>query len=240
MAEKSAANVRAVSSRTDLVTETCERLRDLIIAGRLAPGAPIIERQAADRLGVSRSTIRSALQRLEQQGYVLSTALRKYSRVVVAPLTIDDMEDLYNVVGAIDGLGASRAACLGSQAREILVSELRVLNRDLLDSSRVQRNFNRAYEIDSEFHRLYVTATAPPRLLAQYSMLSPQTERYGRLYASALIDEIGRSVDEHEAIIQAVAAGDSEAARRAAEANWRHAVERFRQEISRVGERGTW
>ena len=46
------------------------RLRELIVSGRLAPGAPLIETDLSKRLGVSRTPVRAALQRLQQEGFV--------------------------------------------------------------------------------------------------------------------------------------------------------------------------
>jgi DNA-binding GntR family transcriptional regulator len=58
------------------------------------------------------------------------------------------------------------------------------------------------------------------------------------MYTYALYDQIGTSAAEHEAIIDAIADGDGDAAREAAEANWRNAAERFRRFMDVAGERG--
>ena len=54
----------------DRGTQAYEHLRELIVLGRLAPGSRLIETEIADRLGLSRTPIRSALQRLMQEGYI--------------------------------------------------------------------------------------------------------------------------------------------------------------------------
>ena len=66
------------------------RLRDLIVQGLLAPGSRIVETEIASRLGVSRTPVREALQRLQQEGYVMGSPGAQQSRLTVAPLTRDE------------------------------------------------------------------------------------------------------------------------------------------------------
>src|SRR5205823_10089517 len=70
------------------------RLRELIVGGLLAPGSRIVETEIAMRLGVSRTPVREALQRLLQEGYVIDTLGAQQSRLTVAPLTRDDVHEL--------------------------------------------------------------------------------------------------------------------------------------------------
>src|ERR671939_877763 len=88
------------------------RLRDLIVQGSVAPGSRIIETEIATRLGVSRTPVREALQRLQQEGFVNGTPGAQQSRLTVAPLTRDDVHELLDIVGALEGLGARRAAAM--------------------------------------------------------------------------------------------------------------------------------
>src|ERR1041385_372458 len=73
------------------------RLRDLIVQGSLAPGSRIVETEIATRLGVSRTPVREALQRLQQEGFVMGAPGAQQSRLTVAPLTRDDVYELLNV-----------------------------------------------------------------------------------------------------------------------------------------------
>src|SRR5688500_13415152 len=86
------------------------RLRDLIVQGSLAPGSRIVETEIATRLGVSRTPVHEALQRLQQEGFVMGAPGAQQSRLTVAPLTQDDVHELLDIVGALEGLGARRAA----------------------------------------------------------------------------------------------------------------------------------
>src|SRR5213082_491994 len=98
------------------------RLRDLIVQGLLAPGSRIVETEIAARLGVSRTPVREALQRLQQEGFVMGTPGAQQSRLTVAPLTRADVHELLNIVGALEGLGAYEAASLDETRRRALAA----------------------------------------------------------------------------------------------------------------------
>src|SRR6478735_5444624 len=106
------------------------RLRDLIVQGLLSPGSRIVETEIATRLGVSRTPVREALQRLQQEGYVMGSPGAQQSRLTVAPLTRDDVYELLNIVGALEGMGARNAALLPATERRNLSRDLKNLNAE--------------------------------------------------------------------------------------------------------------
>jgi DNA-binding GntR family transcriptional regulator len=231
---------RRVVERGDRVTLAYHKLRELIVLGRLAPGSRIIETVVASRLGVSRTPVRAALQRLQQEGYVV-TSPGQQSRMSVAPVTQEDAIELFGMVSAVEGLAAHGAARKSLQERIAVAAELRAINADLLRAaSAAGRDVNRVFELDLRFHRVVVEAGAGPRLIALHDSFKPQSERYGRLYSSALIDEIATSVHEHEEVVRAMEHGDGPAAEAAMRKNWSNASERLSQVIDTLGERGTW
>ena len=247
MAERSeirpvvAADGRPHPQRGDRVTLAYRRLRELIVTGRLAPGSRIIETSVADRLGVSRTPVRAALQRLQQEGYVVVTSPGQQSRMAVAPLTQEDAIELFGMVSAVEGLAANGAARRPAELRARVVAELRTLNADLLKASTSDaRDVNRVFTLDERFHRRVVEFGAGQRLLALHDSIKPQSERYGRIYSSALIDEMVSSVREHEAVINAIESADAEAAETAMRRNWINASQRLANVIDTLGERGTW
>src|SRR5690625_9106 len=111
----------------DRESSVYERLRELIVHGRLAPGSRIIETEIADRLSVSRTPVRSALQRLQQEGYIVSVSSGKQARPMVAPLTQGDAWEVFDIVGGVEGLAGRLAAALGERERAELSSHLEVL-----------------------------------------------------------------------------------------------------------------
>jgi DNA-binding GntR family transcriptional regulator len=217
------------------------RLRELIVEGQLAPGSRIVETEIASRLGVSRTPVREALQRLLQEGFVIDTLGAQQSRLTVAPLTREDVHELLTVVGALEGIAARHATALPDDARAALARALRDANEAFHGAARAAPiDHEQLYDADERFHRRIVEAGAGPRLLALYNAVKPQAERYIRMYISLLTDDVGVSVAEHDAIARAVVDGRSDDAEHAVETNWRHAADRLSRVIELAGERGAW
>jgi len=217
-----------------------ERLRDLIIDGRLAPGARIVETDVAARLGVSRTPVRGALQRLQQEGFVVDSPTLRQTRPTVAPLTSDDARDLFLLVGALEGLAAYRAALGSATERAALAASLAQINDAFAAAATAARpDHTRIFELDERFHRGYM-GSAGPRVLAIHDTVKPQAERYERLYVSMLTAELHTSVVEHRAIVKAIRGGNAPGAQAAVETNWRNAAERLASVVAASGERGRW
>lgn len=223
------------------MNEAYARLRELIVWGRLAPGTRIIERDLAQRLDISRTPLRGALQRLQQEGYVTSGGTGRQSRLSVSPLTIQDARELFAIVATVEGLAGRFAALLPSVERGEVVDRLVLLNTDLLRAGVDDRPDSPwIFELDRDFHRTYVEGAAGPRLLALHDAIKPQAERYNRLYTQALVPEIRTSVQEHEAIIRGIDEGDPDRAEQAIRTNFLNAAERLSGIIASLGERGSW
>lgn len=228
------------NGRSDHVSRVYHELRSLIVSGQLPPGARVAERAVVERLGLSRTPVRSALHRLQQEGFVASSGFGRDQRLFVTPLTQSDGRELLLIVGHLEGLAAREAAMLPTERRRALVRSLREINREIGVASKSRGNHARAFELDLAFHNSYVEGIASPRLLALHRAIKPQSERYTRLYVSVLLDELPTSVKEHELIVRGIAAGDPDVAQRSVETNWRNASERLERVIADLGERGLW
>ncbi len=236
-----AARGDATAGRGESVGRAYAQLRELIVRGRLAPGTRIVESDIAARLGVSRTPTRSALHRLQQEGYIVAAEGTREQRLMVAPLTQDDARELFHIVGQLEALAARQAAELPAAARGALVRTLRRLNGELAAAAHGERpDPMRLFDADTAFHHAYVEGGGGPRLLALHDAIKPQSERYVRLYISSLVDEIDTSVAEHDAIIRHVEAGEPQAAHAAVDTNWRNAAGRLGRVIEALGERGSW
>lgn len=231
--------IATVPVRTDAIrsNHAYRTLRDLIAHGRLAPGTRVGENELGRRLGMSRTPVRSALQRLRQEGYILVEGEGRTSRTLVAPLTREDAHEVFDIVAALEGVAARMAASLAPAARRDIVTRMRRLNAELRAISKARvADPERRFQNDVEFHQCYVEV-AGRRLKALHDAVKPQAERYIRVYISLLV---GTSTAEHDAIIEALASGEPERAQRATEANWRNAAERLARVIDTAGEKGSW
>jgi DNA-binding GntR family transcriptional regulator len=85
-----------------------------------------------------------------------------------------------------------------------------------------------------------VSAGAGPRLSTLHQAIEPQEERYWRLYASSIINDLTLSTEEHDAIITALTAGDADQLEAALKLNWENGCKRLAHVIEVFGERGSW
>jgi DNA-binding GntR family transcriptional regulator len=105
-----------------------ERLRGLLVSGRIAPGSRLIELDIARRLGVSRTPVREAVQRLAHEGLARPVGGGAKAQFAAAPATRDDLADLFAIVGALEGLAGRGVARLRPDARRTLAAELTARN----------------------------------------------------------------------------------------------------------------
>src|ERR1700704_5850663 len=120
---------RRAASASERANRLYDSLRGMIVRGQLAPGARIVETEVAERFGVSRTPVRAAFQRLEREGYVIASTPHQ-ARMTVAPLTREDVGELLEIVGELEGLAARSAARLDEAKRESLAKELAALNAE--------------------------------------------------------------------------------------------------------------
>ncbi|HEY1949555.1 MAG TPA: GntR family transcriptional regulator [Bryobacteraceae bacterium] len=225
-----------------LGTSAYQQLRDMIVNGKLAPGTWVIEADLAARLGYSRTPIRGALQLLQQEGYVVGSSNgSSKSRMLVAPLTKEDARELYSIIGHLEGLSARLTAQLPLAQRQETIQRLKGFNAGLAELAKAHHSdAQRIFELDLDFHRTVVEASAGPRLREIHRTVQPQAERYWRLYAGAILEDLSKSVAEHAEIIAAILAGDADKAELGIQRNWQNGADRLAQVIDMLGERGSW
>jgi len=207
-----------------------ETIRELIVLGKLAPGTWVIEGELARHLNMSRTPIRGALQQLQRDGFLLEQKGATKSRMVVAPLTREDADDLYSIIARVEGLCGGRIAKMPGPFRADIAKQLGAVNAKLRAIIRTKplRN-DQIFLLDQSFHKIIVQAGAGARLQILHASVESQTQRYWRLYASPIFLNLKHSVAEHEAIIDAILKGDPELVERAIQRNWAGGTERLDQ-----------
>jgi DNA-binding GntR family transcriptional regulator len=233
---------REIPGKDDLVTQAYRTLRELIASGSLAPGTRIIETELAERIGVSRTPLRSALHRLRQEGWLAGTADGgKHLRLSVSSTTESDARELYEIIAAVEGLASRWAANLPAGPRARLADDLDAANESMrLEAARPDADPQRVFEFHSAFHVRMVEGVNAPRLYTLHAAIKPQSDRYRRIYGSALVPVAAEAAAEQKAVVDAIRAGEPADAERLARANWINAAERMCSIIRRVGERGSW
>ena len=129
------------------------RLRELILAGELPSGARITELAIVEKLGVSRTPIRAALMRLEQEGLLEALVNGGY---VVRTFTERDVSEAIELRGTLEGLSARLAAERG--AAEVLLIEARAclgeIDAVLIQLALDDDAFRRYVTLNQKFHNL--------------------------------------------------------------------------------------
>jgi DNA-binding GntR family transcriptional regulator len=181
--------------------QVLEHLREEILSNRLEPGAELNEVALANSLGVSRGPLREALGRLAAEGLVTITPRRG---AIVTKLTKQEFIDAYQVRGALESL-ATRVAVpnLTDEDR----AELHRMARDMRECAKAD-DAAEFFEINRRFHDKLVAASGNRRLLEMHQQLLGQM---GRLLqkSAQLRGGLGESAAAHEAILEAVDAGDA-------------------------------
>lgn len=191
----------------DLVDQVYRALLDAICEGSFAPGQRLTQEDIAEQLAVSRQPVLQALRLLKKDGLVLDAPGRG---VLVAPLDAAWTAQVYQVRSALDAL----AARLAAQQRWRIDPALLERGRAAVRSGQVKAMI----DTDIAFHQAIYAASGNP-LLEQSAQLH---WRHLRRVMGAVMQRMQQreSVwDEHEAIADAIAAGD---ARRAVQLVERH------------------
>jgi len=180
-----------------------------IVEGALEPGTRLIESKLADRLGVSRTPVREALFRLHQEGFVLTSAGRGFS---VAPLDEKEARELFPILSALEGLALSLAGPL-------LILDVEALREANMALAPLARRPLDAIGADTAFHALLLHRCPNRSLLRMIDSVRRRLLRYEFVYMAdeTLIDV---SIAQHNAIIDAIARGDFDAAGKALDTNY--------------------
>ncbi|KRW94645.1 GntR family transcriptional regulator [Paracoccus sp. MA] len=172
--------------------------------GIYRPGDRLVESELAERFGVSRTPVREALQRLETQ----SMLKRDGRSLIVATLDHNQLAELYTVRAELEALAARLAA------RHATPEEVRVLAGMVEDDRAILGDPQALARANRRFHHQIHLASHNRYLVQQLDLV----HRSMALMARTSLAAQGRDVvtlDEHQAIVDAIAAHDGAAAEQA-------------------------
>lgn len=192
--------------RRSLVLRAYQDIKQGILANRYPPLLQLLEQELAEALGMSRTPVREALIRLENEGLV-EIIPRRGVRIV--PLSPDDMKEIYQV---LTGLEVTAVGLLAE--RRLAKAELAALEDSAaaMDAALAADDLDAWAEADDRFHRGLLDGCGNRRLAGMAFTLWDQVRR-ARAVTLRLRPKPSRSTKEHRAVLRAIRRGDVEAAR---------------------------
>lgn len=202
-------------------------LYNAIRTGEIKAGQTLTERDLADKIGVSRTPVREAIRKLEEQGIVTHAP---HKGVKVVTLTVEKVQQLYEVRELLEGLAVRTLS--QSNTPEIIEELKGYVER--AEKEAVANNIKNLSDINSEFHLTLARLSENFYLEAIMTMLQTQISL---MMATSLSHE-GRplqNIEEHKMIIGAIQSGDGDFAESMARFHVRKAKENALKKMAEGG-----
>lgn len=195
-------------SKTPLREEVYRLLLRDILVGRLGPTTRLKDSDLARELGVSRTPVREALLRLEQESFVKSDLHRGFS---VEPMSRRQASEIYPIVWTLESLAVSSTEAFPDESLTRLA--------ELTDSMRSARTATQLIKLDTRWHETLVSHCPNERLLALIRDNKRVIQRYEYAYMSCM-GMVGASLRDHERIRARLAKDDMVGAAKLLEDHW--------------------
>lgn len=185
-------------------------LKELIQNVTFGPGDFLSERQLAQQLGMSKTPVKAALERLEAEGFI---AVSPQQGIVVRDLSVHEVADQFEIRIALETFVArSLAGRINAeqtkQLREILKTQKAAVDK---------HNVARCVELDTDFHMLLCRFHGNLEILRVMSQLRERMHRAISRVLAQDVERLNNSYAEHVAIVDALTAGDPDLAARRVE-----------------------
>ena len=192
-------NPQAIT-RTSLHHELVGRLQTLIINSDLEPGSKVPEKLLCDQFGVSRTPLREALKVLASDGLV---RLEPNRGAWVTRVTIEEVEEVFPVLGALEALSGELACQNITDAEIDTVKDLHAQMMQSYEDSDLDAYFS----INQKSHRAILLAARNGTLTSSCQALSLRMQR-ARYLANMTQGRWQEAVQEHERILEFLVARD--------------------------------
>ncbi|MGI8973613.1 MAG: GntR family transcriptional regulator [Gaiella sp.] len=210
--------ISPLAERESVEQRVARTLRDLIVAGQLPAGTPLVQRELATQLGVSPTPVRAGLSQLEREGLV---AVNATGRAVVSRLTREDFEEIYAARLGLEGLAARVGAPSVGKSEIAEMKQLLQRLRQLAEEQDVDEYLRHRWE----FHATAYRTSGRRRLVDEVERLFWRADRYNRLVLSTLA-RFRESVGRYREFLAACQAGDGTRAEQVVHESMRWAVDR--------------
>ncbi|WP_406274254.1 GntR family transcriptional regulator [Nocardia sp. NBC_00881] len=197
-----------------------DHLREQIIQGDFRPGQQINESVLAGQLRTSRGPVREALQRLAQEGILVSLRNRG---VFVPELSIDDIKEIYAVREAVESASANILLAAGQEQINRTCQSLKETLTEMATQVALS-DWQALTRLDMKFHTSFVERTGNSRLIRIYDTLVAES-RMCILNLRVSYPRVDVLVQEHQNLLDLLEAGDNEGLQQAISRHMRKAVD---------------
>ena len=208
---QSAVVARLAIDRRPLHEEVAERLRGLLTEGRLEPGSRLNERVLCERLEVSRTPLREAFKVLAAERLI---ELNPHRGATVVALSRSDAEQLFELMGALEGLSGQLAA---ERRTEQELAEIRALHFEML-AAHCRRDLSGYYALNRRIHQAINRCARNPVLSETYESVNTRIQNL-RFRSNFNHEKWDAAVCEHQAMLDALQARDGAGLRAILEAH---------------------
>lgn len=209
----------ATLNRTFIRNDVYKSLLEWIVEGELVPGEKLRDQELATQLGVSRTPVREALRKLEDEGLV-ETSANRWTRV--APIDIQDAESIYPIIQKLEELALTLAFPRLSAQH---IRQMKTANKSLQQALK-SKDSRAAVLADAAFHQVIIEAAANSELSSVLKQIKVKYSRIELAYFSQA-DLLAASFEEHRLLISALEAKDFAAASSALADNWQASIKRL-------------
>lgn len=197
-----------------------DHLREQIVQGVFRPGQQINESVLAAQLRTSRGPLREALQRLAQEGILVSMRNRG---VFVPEMSIDDIKEIYAVREAVESAAAKILVAAPKDQINLTTKALKEILTEMAKQVELS-DWHAISRLDMQFHTTLVNGTKNSRLLRIYDTLAAES-RMCIINLEVSYPRVDALVQEHQSILDLLEAGDSDGLQRAVSHHMQKAVE---------------
>jgi DNA-binding GntR family transcriptional regulator len=191
--------------RAALHEQVTQRLRQMLVESRIAPGAKLNERELAEVLKVSRTPLREAIKMLAAEGLV--ELLPNRGAIAVA-LTEADVLNTFEVMAGLEAMSGELAA---QRVTDEELAEIRAMHFEMM-AAYTRSDLSNYYRINAQIHRAINAAAKNPVLTATYNQVNARLQAL-RFRSNQDGAKWKRAVKEHEKMIEALSARDPVAMR---------------------------
>jgi DNA-binding GntR family transcriptional regulator len=184
--------------RAALHEQVAQRLRQMLVENRIAPGAKLNERELAEVLQVSRTPLREAIKMLAAEGLV---ELLPNRGAIAVSLSEDDVVNTFEVMAGLEGMSGELAA---ERITDAELAEIKAMQFEML-AAYTRRDLSNYYSINARIHNAINAAAKNPVLTATYNQVNARLQAL-RFRSNQDGEKWKRAVGEHEKMIDALEA----------------------------------